>query len=291
MRKSIKSTSSDTFDRKRRHKKRLFLWVYIFIGFFVLLGFLSNLPGMRVELGAVSGNNYLASNEIAENFEEYVHGRIFYTKSNSLLFRKGKYRKHLEESFPNLDTVVVKRASLKKLSVTVTEFNTQYYWCSDDCYALNNSFEAIEKVTSLDENYPKFISDDITISISEVPDNAEDLKMVAAGYRSLLDVGVQVWSIERVSEKQYRYLLGTENAERLPYIAVHAEQSQSAFDLSVRALSTDTDNRYILYENLEELEYIDLRFKNRIIYKQRNEDTNQENQIDISKEPELEESN
>lgn len=290
-RESIKRTSSSTFDRKKRKQKRFFLWFVLAVVLFLSVGFLSRVNAFKVSVVDVEVDFIVSADSVKDSVDEFLNSRFLFTRENFLFFKTKKLEEYLEKNFIEFYEVDVSRKALFDISIKIQEHDIYAYWCEESCYGVNEEFELFVTAGELNSAYPIIYSEDSGQKKGSILGNIESFKKAVDAYNILRDFDIESWAVEQLNGGQYRILFAKRFDKESPYIAFHGDQNLGEFKSTIKAMVADSKTSEILFEKYDNLEYIDTRFKNRIIYKYKDENINQENSINLSEEENLDEDN
>ena len=104
-----------------------------------------------------------------EDIEAHVKDRLvgkhlwIFPKSSIFLINEQWFEHSLQEAFPRIETIVVKRDSFHGLKIVIKEFEALYLWCShsdEDCYFMDKQGVVYSKAPVFSGTaYPKIIVD------------------------------------------------------------------------------------------------------------------------------------
>lgn len=134
--------------RRRRTRIIIALIILILIGAIAYgISWVSYLPRYSVESVSIVGAQEVPSSDIYAYVESLLHtgGHPYLSKDNIFLYNPGAIEREVVGYFPRIASVSVSRASLFSTAVTVTVTERQPYavWCTDatqaDCYQMDNT--------------------------------------------------------------------------------------------------------------------------------------------------------
>lgn len=228
---------------------------------------------LKIEDIEISGNQTLPIENLKSEIENLLSVKYlgFLNKNNYLLITQRGIENTLTEKFKKIKTVAVKKTFPHKLSIAITERQTSLIWCSgNSCYYVDEEGTAWQ---SVDFNSPEFTENNFIIIIdrSLKPLERGD-KIVAPEYVSFaLEFRKQI-ADENIVQLDWKAETPSVVSNTLEFTTTEGWRLLSSFDWSpndqAEALKT------VLVKNIGErrkdLEYIDLRIKNRIFYKFKN---------------------
>lgn len=236
--------------------------VFLIILVMVLLVGLLYIPQLKIDEVKIAGVNQNEEEELKKWISDFLKGKHLSVLpfNNIFLFPGEKMKADVLSAFPELKSVSISNRLEMPLKVNVRKRDSVGLWCSDNnCGFVDDEGVVFKKAPYFSGSlFLKFFSASTTIDFkigSRLIEEDQFKKLIEFVNLSSA-VGVQISKITIKEEKQYeletasgwRILLGdTGNAK---------EASQN--------LEITLNNKI---ENKNELDYIDLRFGNKIFYK------------------------
>lgn len=268
---------SDTYERphsalrtKRRHRRILFslFGIAVLIGCVFGLGWVSYLPQFAIQEVRVSGAREMPPAIIrtfAESFLSDSHHPLF-AKNTVFLYPRRALEQAIQTSFPRVVSVHISKESIlaQTIDITIQEREPYARWCdSGSCYVLDDTgFIFAEAASSTTQRTFSFSG---SIASSTMPVGQSYLPGHFADIRTFL---------ERLLRSGFTP------------VAINEDVNQDVsvtFDDGMVIQSSFGQDPYALVNNLElilsskplqghekEVEYIDLRFGDRVFYKMKN---------------------
>ncbi|MEX0931141.1 MAG: hypothetical protein WDZ88_00145 [Candidatus Paceibacterota bacterium] len=225
----------------------------------------------------VSGTSVLSSERVAEVVDESIEGYYFKTvpKRNTFFLSKGAMKRHLFTTFSRIENVTFDREGKNELAVIVKEFEPHALWCganrpllatddSETCYFLDNQGYIFASAPTFSGSaYFKYYGD---LGVSEPlranvfkPNELYEAELLIL---QLTELDLQPIYLEKTNEGDYRVML------RAGYSILFAPQSPLLEQvlylealLSSEGFNSDRDT------SPTPLEYIDVRFGNKLYYR------------------------
>lgn len=257
--------------RTKRRRQRLMtagigiLATFTFVG---LVGGLTHLNRLAINDVLIVGAERISSQELTQSVQEGFHNDGFqlFSKSNIFLYPRTDIESTLAETFPRVKTVSISRESLFAQSVIVSLEERRPYarWCFHEATECNyvmdeNGYIFADEVSAKPTTEYQFREGLIpnTDPIGQTLlrgrfDGMMDL------LRTLKKEGFPSHGIEIITESDFAVFLKDGPTLYIPF--------EMSIEDVVRNLNTALEAES-LRERLAELEYIDLRFGNRIYYK------------------------
>ena len=255
----------------KKQKRKVFLTKvvaspFIFSALFIGLAYVARIPSSNINAIEILGNKVLDTEILeaaarAEITENYLW---FLPKSNVLLYPKSSIKRTLLNKFKRIKEVEVTLKNKQTLQISISERTPSYTWCgnvipethiNEKCYFLDDagfifdqapyfSGEVYFKFYGSLENFEKLVS---------LKNTLEAMKLKPVALYTKEDGDVKIF-LSTTSESRPEILL-TSNAD----FEKVAENLQTALD--TEPLKSNFKNKY------SSLEYIDLRFGNKVYYK------------------------
>lgn len=274
-------------EKKTRLYKKLAL---IFLGLLVLfigLSFLSKERHIIIKDVVVSGTVVLEPEDIKSVVQKNITGNYIYlfSRKNIFLYPHDKIEKNLRDTFKRISSLSVEIDKEKNLKISLTERSASYLWCGEHFVpTLERSIEN-SKCFFIDSNgyifapapyfsgnvyftfYGKLSLGDSAVPLGSIFLPQEDFIKLVSFRESLASLGVETDSFLIDEEGEYNFFIRTPNLKTSPKII---------FEKNFDGLSLATDLGSALRaeplvtsfkQKLSTLEYLDLRHKNKILYK------------------------
>ncbi len=284
--------SREEFLRKKR-KKRMMRFALFFVGIIILLGLVSygsHRKEVRIQKIILRGGLLVTEADLGEKSFEYMKGSYFwlFPKNTILWYPKSKLESYLRENFKRIDNIDINLDGFQTMIITIEERKPFAIWC--DAPPRSNTVSTTTKMEDgATENHCYFIDQNSTI-FSEAPYFSGDAYFKYYGdigtttpvgnyYISSTtlfeEINTFIESVRKMSLHPV-YLLSKDGGD---FSLAISGGGQILFDmkkplsdisknlqslLSTPALSTST-NRDL------PIEYIDLRYGNKLYYKLKGE--------------------
>lgn len=267
----------------RRRRRRSFLFK-VFSSFFALLVFLGALSyiarinKLNISKIEIAGNKVIDTGLITAVAADNLKGDYFWLlpKSNFLLFPKGTIITELKQKYKRLKDIKLEIKSPQTLSITLTERQGKYTWCGTElpapeikteeytCYFMDSDGYIFDEAPRFSGDvYFRFFGKASAGYFS--PDNFQKI----ASFREILSsLGMKPSSLYLRSDGDIEVYLSSNllppDAPKVIFksdfdLAKLSENLESAMD--TEPLRSDFKNKY------SSLQYIDLRFGNKVYFK------------------------
>ena len=288
-----RNVSSSPYSREVKKKKqkilktKVIIFILIFFSVLVGLGLTSRWEKINIENIEIKGNSATDSEMLEEVAKEQITGYYlwFFPKTNILLYPKGEIKRKLADNFKILKDISLKVESSRTLKITLSEREGEYTWCGGDLPAKDSKSENVkcyfmDAIGYIFDEAPYFSNDVYFKFFGVVAQNSEmtpplgfyffpDIFPILLSLRESMEkIGIKTSSLlmkndgggELHLSSNLSFVEGPKiifkmdsNFEKI------TENLQAA--LTTEPLQSDFKNKY------SSLQYIDLRFGNKVYYK------------------------
>lgn len=271
--------------KKRRRKiiKLSILFVLIFAGLVFGLSCLSREKHITIDKIKVTGAYVLGEEEITEIAKEELAGRYLYlfARNNTFIYPKVDIQESLLKNFPRIEELTIGLNGLKELEINITERKGEFLYCGnkipenkidigDNCYFLNDEGLIFDEA-------PYFSGDIYFKFYIPLADDSDPLGKKILDGDKFHELAYFFNKINKTGLKTVYFELGSDGINNL-----YLEQKNNLYNPKI--IFKDEDSLDVLLENFtlamkkdefsnelmskyNTLDYIDLRFKNKILYK------------------------
>ena len=280
-------TSPRVEDMKRKRKKyriRLSILLSIlFVSVFGALAYFSGYSRVTITTITVSGNHIIDTSDIKNAVTADLSGRYMhlFSRSNALIYPKNKIYNDLVSLFPRIETLKIYRTGLNTLAIGLVERAGAYLYCGETipqnqndvgehCFFVNDNGYIFDKAPYFSGNvYFKYY---MKLPITGSPLGSQMLPKEQ--FQPLVNF------IEKIKDLGFDpiYMQSQENGENVLYL------NHQAGGVSPTILFNMSNDLPTIFQNLriamdkpefadeihskyDTLQYIDLRFKNKVLYK------------------------
>lgn len=271
--------------RKKMIRMRVLFGIILFIILFTSSSYIFNRYRFQIHSIEVSGEQAVDENTVKQIVQEKISGKylFLFKKSNKLFFPRVAIKKQIQSEIPRIDTINIKSLN-EVLTISITERSGEYLYCAegltegekilnDTCYFMDNTSFVFSKAPYFSDNvYFK-----IYAYVNE-PDNVLGKKVFEDKYleriiifkNNLEKIGIVPIAINVTEEGNDFLTLESRGGVNAPRILIkRADNLENAFSDLFTFMQDEKINKEInsKYKNLD---YINLRFGNKIYYKFRN---------------------
>jgi cell division septal protein FtsQ len=266
----LKSTRLVEKKRKLRFA-RVLLALSVPIAFAIFVSWISDHEDLQLTMIEVKGNAGVDTSDIEEIVEHNLAGAYagFFSRANRFLYPENKIEKEIHETFPEVKTVQL-AAREKTVTVNVVERKPAYTWCKGmpkdrdklGCYYMDEDGFVFAEAPRYSGNvffaYYGIITE--VDPITKTYMSGEQFIVTEQMYSALKQNGIHTVALVAL-DSGVRELYLTDGAKIL------FKDSQDGAKLvdALRIVKEETQLFNPL--ELEDLEYIDMRFGNKIYYK------------------------
>ena len=212
----------------------------------------------------VTGDTVTEESVLKEKIDDVVDKNwLFLFKRNNLLFfPAGKVKTDLSKEFPRIKEINISFNGLKKIEVAIYEHRGDFLWCrsESECFLIENSGFIYAQAPYLSGNaFFRFFGGDL--SVGDFFLEPKEFVRVVDLRNKLETLDLKLSSFNHDGDN-YEFVLS--NGAKI--LMVKDSDFNAAFNNLASAASAEPLDKK-LKEELGNLEYLDLRFPNRVVYK------------------------
>ncbi|MFA5933950.1 MAG: hypothetical protein WC795_01885 [Candidatus Paceibacterota bacterium] len=272
-----------TARRKRIYKRIAFSGTLLLILIGLVSAF-SKHQKLLINDIVVSGNNIIEKKDIEQIINNSLSGNYvhLFARRDFLIYPKNKIERDLKEEFKRIINLNVSLLNYRTLSVDLTERKGEYLWCGDSfpevdarsvisiCYFSDSNGYIFDKAPYFSGNaYFKFYTgiSDPNNPIGASALSTLEFKNILAFKNGLASFGILTDTFLINSDSDYEFLILAQGSINAPRIIFKKDQAYEKLladlesALSAEPLATDFKAK------LSSLEYLDLRYDNKVYYK------------------------
>jgi hypothetical protein len=286
----LSSLSREEYLKKRRNKRltRYGILLFLCICIVSLVSYIAHRPGIRISKVELHGQILVNPSELQVSALKFMDGSYFwlFPKDNFLWYPKTKLTHYLKDTFKRIDTIHVEKKGVDTIIVTIIERKPDALWCEGlpGGVQLGGSVTDREGGNTEDSSPKCYYMDSNGTIFDEAPNFSGDAYFK---YYGLVEAENPIGQFYIASSTEFsditHFVYETRKLNLDPqYIVAKSGGEFSLFIFGggqiyfdVKApLEKATDNLEALLrtpalKNLSNLDYIDLRFGNKLYYKLR----------------------
>jgi Tfp pilus assembly protein PilZ len=276
-----------TKKQKEARKRAIKRWVIgvaiTIVVLFVAVVVILNQRFARIDHINVIGNETVHTEDITEVVQETIAGKVLwiFPRDTVLFYKKSRVRSVVVDTFSRVESVRLSTSDFDVLNVSITEHQPEFLWCGDvageglrDCYYMDKTSYIFSHAPYFTDNvYLKFTgshfdvpTDPLRFSVFEL-DRIEQVLQL----RELLgDGGIVVNKIAVEDHGDYMLYLDMVDGFRLgpeSRLIVNLTDTNERILEDLQVAFRTPGFREKLEAHPERLEYIDLRFTDKIVYR------------------------
>ncbi len=272
-RKRVFTTPRSVQKRRKQLVFRVGTAIVFSFALFVMLGLVSQWQNIRIKEIAVSGNTTVSEEDVRNYIEQQIDGsyvRIF-SRANVFLFQPRVIEEDMRAAFKKIKNVEISRDGLQSIVVRISERKPLYVWCderaeeTDACYFLDINGYAFAPAPYFSGDvyfeFHKSFGESGASPIGTYIFPEAEFKPLISFRNALREADLFVRSFEMTEADDYAFVLaeGTK-------IFFHPRQD---FDILVHNLTATFGTEQFTQKRKAGffLEYIDLRFENKVYYR------------------------
>lgn len=254
--------STELLKKKRRRRiAKLILFIIFFLVIIYGISFWSYYPKFQVIELEVEGVEFSDEQMIRDIFEKNISGRkmLVLSQRNFLFIPKSEIINELKDNMVIEDAEIVTRG-FDRVVIKIKEFAPVAVWCKEDCYFINQKGEAFVKAPLLYEDYLVVLKRETEGDLFGQQYSDEKVFQNIFKFIDLMkNLNVEITSVSTGDEETYALL-----SNSYPELLIDKnDQPENIFSNLNTILEKDAINE----AQLGNIEYIDLRFGNKVYYK------------------------
>lgn len=283
MRDILTSPQLERMKHKRKVARiRLALLLSIFC---VVLGggiaYFSAAPQVTLSHIVVEGTQVIDPFEVQKAIEAKLQGRYMYlfARSNSFIYPKGTIEKVLRTQFPRIATLTITRDTFTTLHISIAERSGASLYCGetmpdavrdrgDHCFYINNDGLVFDTAPYFSGNiYFSYYKEHKGPILGEQLFSPEEFHVLARWVDRITSLGFKPVSLVIDKDGVYTLYLAHNPTDTEPKIIAKTFENLDtmADNLAISMSKSEFSNEIKL--KYSQLLYIDLRFKNKVLYK------------------------
>ena len=243
----------------------------------VSVSYISHEPRIRIGKIELSGGVLVRQSDVESKSLEYLEGSYLwlFPKNNVFLYSRGGLEEYLKDEFKRIDTINIRRNDFQTLDIKITERKPTALWCDDktsdaeQCYFMDQN-------SAIFAPAPKFSGDAYFKYYGLVSTTSPIGNYYISSTTEFTEISYFIQKLKELSLGP-QYLIPKGNEE---FSVVLSGGGEIYFDVSKEPLSKVLANLEALLRTTElsknskgnlPVEYIDLRYGNKLFYKLKNQ--------------------
>ncbi len=267
-------------EHRRRIGVRMLLWLFLAIGIFFLLVEFVNLKYTRIQKISIEGNSAIADREIFDTVISHLGGSYahIFSRRNIFIYPHDALVESLTKEFVRIEEVSIDRVGLHSIRVRITERSPQGLWCSavssmsTVCYFVDQSALAYARAPNVSGNslitYTRTFPERV---IGKRLTDQDDFALLHQAIDALETLGFRTRSVLWTSDSldlSVRRAIDDGGFTDMTLRFPHVPPFDTAVSNLTSIMQSETTEDPI---HLESIDYIDLRFENKVFYKKSEE--------------------
>jgi hypothetical protein len=267
--------------RQRASQKKIALRFLIFLVIFISFIYISRVSILNIDSVEVMGNKFIDTEIIKEVVQEEITGNYlyFFPKTNILFYPKSRIKNELADKFKRLKNITLLIQNKKVLVVSLSEREASYIWCGNilpetnssdqKCYFLDKDGYIFDEAPYFSgEVYFKFygfVNANIPSGSYFSPDN---FSKFISFKETLETLKLKPVALYVTPDGDIKVFLSTGTASSTgPEIIFKADAELQKVEENLQAALTTEPLQSKIKSKYSSLQYIDLRFGNKVYYK------------------------
>jgi hypothetical protein len=270
--------------RRVRRIRRLVFFSVLFIGIVIGLAYLSGEKHTLINKINVTGTHIIYQDDIQKEVEANISGKYIYlfNKANSFIYPESKIYKNLISKFPRIEKLSIYRENPKTLHIDIVERTGSYLYCGvtvpetkeeigENCYFVNNDGLIFDKAPYFSGNiyfkYYMALDSGITDPLAKQMMSIDGFHKLARFIDGVTYLGFKPTYIILGRDGIHTLYLNHGASDTAPIILF---KNDADLDVLLDNLTLAMQKKEFADEinsKYNTLLYIDLKFKNKVLYK------------------------
>lgn len=264
------SSSQFTQRKKRQMKIKIFLWLFFTLSIIFGLSYWSGHHSVTINKIQVSENQFIDESTLINDVENLISKRYFglFAKKNFMLLPRDEIKKSILEDNIAISEVNLELQGPNTLFIEIVEHKPKSKWCGfrsdaelDNCYLVNGA----GLIYSADDMFDPYdlirlfgVFESEENIIGQKYTETETYQNLINFVEGLREMEITTVFVETLDDETY-----TVQTLDGPHLLI---STYNEFDQTLDNLETVVDSEDINPAQFKNLEYIDLRFGNRVYY-------------------------
>ncbi len=269
--------------RRARNLRRVFLFLVLILTLAIASAYFSSNKKLTINEVKVEGTSIIDSVEVISRVEKNLEGKYYrlYSRANSLIYPKNKIYDDLLETFPRIKDLSIDRQNFNTLSIKIKERLGSYLYCGDsvpeiqsevgeNCYFINNDGYIFDKAPYFSGNvyfkyYTKIENQENPLSQNMI--EAELFHKLMRFIDGIRDLNFKPVSLFMGEDGIFSLYLDHNDGDSIPEILFKDENDLENILSNLSTAMNKSEFANEINSKYSSLSYIDLRFKNKVLYK------------------------
>ncbi len=267
--KTVLKTESVPAKKKGRINWNIVLRIFITLAVIAAVIILIRWPRLQVKNIEVVGANVVDPGDVTEFIHNDLQGKrlLILPRTSIFLVSTRRLQQKLKTQFPRFQTVTVNRENFSTLKVNVTEYQGMYLWCADTatCYSMDQNGVAFAPAPYFSGSaYPKIFGGTAQpLPFQAV--SADQLKIIAMLLDKLPALSIIPSEFHFVDGHELDVYFNHGGHQAILLFDQTADVDQAITALFTGLRTNPLAGKF--HDSAQVLQYIDLRFSNRVVYK------------------------
>lgn len=271
-------------NRKVGRIRFIILFIVLFISIVVCLSYFSSHKRIVINKIIVTGNSIIDSKELEQNVNQIISGKYIslFARANFLIYPKARIYRDLSTSFPRIEILNINREGLNTLHLSIVERAGSFLYCGlllpenkeevgENCFFVNNDGLIFDEAPYFSGNiYFKYYTDikmlDGKVLGSQVFD-IDRFHQLARFIDGVTLLGFKPIYLVKTVDNSYSLYLKSINNKLKPKVIFKEENDLVIILDNFKTAMMEKEFADEINSKYNTLSYIDLRFKNKVLYK------------------------
>ena len=270
--------------KKKYFRNKVIIILFIFMILIVGLSLASHIKKINIDSIEISGNKIIDTVDLKDLIQSDLNGHYFgfFSKTNFLIYPKNKIKNDLITKFKRIKDISIDINNFRTLNISITEREGKYLWCGNDlpiadnnsilnCYFLDSQGYIFDQAPYFSgEIYFKFYGTDNSIKndpagVYFLPEYFEKIISLKENIEKM-GLKPTIFYLEN-SEDADIYLSSPNTLIERPKVTFKLNSDYEKLAENLEAAIKTEPLKSNLKNKYSSLQYIDLRFGNKVYYK------------------------